>query len=118
MTSGSFVVVRIVSAVTAMRTSISTSDRKHDFDSIIVLQLKIAMLAARHDFPVDLDRNPPLGEPHLLQQGRNSHGGGQGFFLSVQNDFHKIMSGCRQRHKNRYNERLILVRTASQRTRV
>jgi len=46
----------------------ATSDCKYHLNAVIVLQLKTLMLAARHDFPIDLNCHAPFAKTHVLQQ--------------------------------------------------
>lgn len=68
----------------------SASDCKYDFDAIIVLQLKLIVPAAWDDFPVDLDRDTPVGQPHAVQQGGDRHRSLETFFLTVEQDLHEL----------------------------
>jgi hypothetical protein len=66
----------------------TSSDCKHDFDTIIVLQLKFVVPAARHDFPVDLNRHAPFAKAHVLQQCRDRQRRLETLFLTVEHDLH------------------------------
>ena len=62
----------------------ATSNREHDFDTIIVLQLKIIMPAARDDLTINLNGDPPIAQAHFLQQHRHRYRCPEAFFLTVE----------------------------------
>jgi len=62
----------------------ATSNRKHDFDTVIVLQLKIIMPAARDDLTINLNGDPPIAQAHFLQQYRHRYRCPKAFFLTVE----------------------------------
>jgi hypothetical protein len=44
--------------------------------------------AARHDFPVDLNRHAPFAKAHVLQQCRDRQRRLETLFLTVEHDLH------------------------------
>jgi len=93
----SFVRARVKNALSAARISESApSEGMHDLDTVARSKFVLAMPAARHDFPVHLDRDPALGQMLGLQE-RGDGGAvvGEGEGVAIEQDVHaRIVAAC------------------------
>ena len=76
-------------SVHRMRDDSAAAERVHDFDAVAFVQHEPAVLAAWHDFAIDLDRDAAAGQAFGFEQGRQRGvGGGKGAGRAVEQDVH------------------------------
>src|SRR6185503_10827977 len=51
----------------------ASAHRDHDFQPVAVREQRVAMRAARHDFPIAFDGDLAAGQGQALKQGRDRH---------------------------------------------
>ena len=66
------------------------SNRKYDFDTVPVMQLKFTVPAAWNDFAIDLDCDAPVTQAHVAQQGGERHRRLETLFLTIEQDLHEL----------------------------
>src|SRR5690606_32342103 len=77
----------------------AAAQRVHDLDPVAGLELAGGVLAARHDFTVDLHRHPACAQALRLEQGQHAGVGGDLGGLAVEFDIHgaivaRVVAGC------------------------
>ena len=76
-------------------TGSAAADRPDDFDPVAVAEPMAVVPAARHDFPIDLDRDAAIGEAGAEQQSGYRLRLGEFASLAIEGDLHsQILARC------------------------